>query len=236
MRTVTRSHNAPSVDKMIRDFYTIAQPVDDFSPKVQGEYPPALGLRVVDEGLVGVDWEVDDEVVLVDVGPRIWTADLELEPGAHEVTAVVRDLTQWVRAADRSVLEMRVTWPLQVPAELVPTTALQWSAGRAEGVPLNLRGRSGARTGRSGRPHGLGPDRVRAMAANAELLRVRDAVVAGRVAQARERLQRHATAFGTAWARDREVLAGAIGCLQGRRSAVAARGRFAKVLRRACDG
>jgi hypothetical protein len=49
-------------------------------------------------------------------------------------------------------------------------------------------------------------------------------------------LQRHATAFGTAWARDREVLAGAIGCLQGRRSAVAARGRFAKVLRRACDG
>jgi hypothetical protein len=111
MRNVTRSHNAPSIDKMIRDFHAIARPIDDFSPKVENEYPPALGLRVIDESLVSVDWEVDGEVVLTDAGPRIWTADLELTAGAHQVTAVVRDPTEWVRAEDRSILEMRVTWP-----------------------------------------------------------------------------------------------------------------------------
>jgi hypothetical protein len=237
MRTVTRGHNAPSIDKMIRDFYALARPVDDVSPKVQGEYPPALGLRVIDEDLVSIDWEVDGEVVLVGAGPRIWTEALALGPGAHEVTAVVRDLTQWVRAADRSELEMRVTWPLQVPAELQPTVELGRSAGRPPGVPLVLRARGRSRPMHGGRPHALGPARVRQMAANAELLRARDELRAGQVSRAWQRLRDHAQQFGAEHARDREVLTAAIDCLQGRPARpIADRGRFRKLLRWACVG
>jgi hypothetical protein len=120
MRTVTRAHNAPSIDKIIRDIYTIARPIDDLSPRVKNAYPEALGLRVIDEDNVVVDWLVDDELVLASAGPRIWTASLGLPPGAHSVTAVVRDPTDWVRADDRSALEMSVVWPIDAPADARP--------------------------------------------------------------------------------------------------------------------
>ncbi len=242
MRTVTRAHNAPSVDKMIRDIYAIARPVDDFSPKVQNAYPPALGLRVVDETLVSIDWEVDGEVVLSNVGPRIWTEALGMSPGAHEVTAVVRDLTEWVRVQDRSALEMRVTWPVQVPATLLPTIPLRSSAPRAEPRRLRLRDRSrdADATRRSidrGRPHALDPATRRELAANAELLRAREALDAGRLHEARARLDAHARTFATLHARDREARAAALACRRGEPvPRITARGRFGKTLRRACDG
>ena len=233
MREVTRSHNAPSIDKMIRDFYMIARPIDDFSPKVENEYPPALGLRVIDEALVTVDWEVDGEVALADAGPRIWTAELGLTPGGHEVTAVVRDPTEWVRSEDRSMLEMRVTWPLQVPANLEPTLGLHHGAPRSEPPRWHPRATTRIVTAQ-GRPHALPPEHRRTLAANAELLRIHDALLAGHHERAGERLHQHAITYPDLHDRDRQVLAAAIACLDGMPSQVRARGRFAKTLRRAC--
>lgn len=243
MRTVTRPHNAPSIDKMIRDIYEIAWPVDDFSPKVADAYPPALGLRVIDEALVVVDWDVDGEVVLVDAGPRIWTAELALTPGAHAVTAVVRDPTPWVRAEDRSALELRVTWPVQVPASLEPTIDLAPSnVSRPQGRRrLVVRPRPAAAGAEGERPHALDLATVQTISANRELLQVRDDIVHGSLADARRRLTAHARDHTDAHASDRALLEAALACREDGSTAVGQallvrhpHHRFAKALRRAC--
>jgi hypothetical protein len=242
MRNVIRPHNAPSIDKMIRDIYTIARPIDDFSPKVADAHPPALGLRLIDETLVVVDWEVDGEIVLPDAGPRIWTAELALTPGAHAVRAVVRDPTQWVRADDRSMLEMGVTWPVEVPDSGRPTLELAPSLRPpAAQRRLVVRPRAPATSHAPGRPHALDDRRVRTMAANQALLRVRDDIASGRLEKASERLQAHARNFADLHASDRAILEAALACRQQGSTAAGsalpsrhARHRFAKLLRRAC--
>ena len=242
MRTVTRPHNAPSIDKVIRDIYAIARPVDDFSPKIANAWPPALGLRLVDEARVVVDWEVDGELVLPDAGPRIWTSALALTPGAHAVAAVVRDPTQWVRAEDRTVLEMRVTWPVQVPADLEPTHGNGRSSPSSRVMArLVVRPRSESMPHRDVRPHALDTTTVRTLAANAALLRAREHIERGRLTQARRELEHHAREFGPLHASDRAQLESALACLeQDARAAglmlLAERphGRFAKLLRRSC--
>lgn len=246
MRSVQEPHNAPSVDKMIRDIYAIARPIDDFSPKVASEFPPALGVRVVDETLLHVDWEVDGEVVLVDAGPRIWTSELDLTPGSHEVTAFVYDPTELVRE-DRSDLEQRVTWPIEVPADLQPTIGLAQDSSRPRNVGrLELRAPSEANPDDnpvvSGEvPHPAGPQTRATLDSNAILLAARDALQSEDFADAQEKLTEHRNRFGPALEADRHALQRALDCGSSHSTpsnamlGLRAHGRFSRLVRRLCD-
>ena len=233
MRTVERAHNAPSIDKIIRDIYELARPIDDFSPKVMNEYPEALGVRLVDEDNVVVDWLVDDELVLEGAGPRIWTAELALTPGPHSVTAVARDPTDWVRHEDRSALEMTVVWPINAPSEA--GVARRFTSRPPQPRPHRRRSTPTA-TG-SGRPHPADRARAQLHAANFELLRARDALHRGALDKAREHLEAHTHRFGSKHAADRAVLQASLACLEGKPAAITPRrgARFQKTLHRACD-
>ncbi len=245
MRWVQDPHNAPSVDKMIRDIYAIARPIDDFSPKVAGEFPPALGVRVVDETLLHVDWEVDGEVVLVDAGPRIWTSELDLGPGFHEVTAFVYDPTELVRE-DRSNLEQRVTWPIEVPADLQPTIGLAADPSPARNVDRLERGPVPSPADQApvvrGTPHPIGPQTRAALDSNALLLMARDALLARDFAKANRQLIEHRNRFGPVLEADRNALVRALDCGSSRATpsepleGLRQHGRFSRVVRRLCGG
>lgn len=250
MNLVPARHNAPSVQKVILDIYTLVRPIDDFAPKTSGDLPPALGLRIVDEDMLEVDWEVDGELVLEGAGPRIWTDELELSPGSHEVAARVYDPTPWVRS-DHSSLEQRVVWQVETPEGSRTTRAR--GARRAgprvrssdqprtnESVPPSRVGRSGAF-----RPHPASLERARITKANTMLLRACEKILGGRPAEAEAILAAHADQFGPSHAADRETLEAAARCVRepSARSTATARAllashglaRFRKQLRRACD-
>lgn len=244
MRSVEQPHNAPSVDKMIRDIYEIARPIDDFSPKVEGEFPPALGVRLVDETLLVVDWEVDGQVVLSDAGPRIWTSELDLAAGSHQVSAFAHDPTDLVRASDRSALEMRVTWPVMVPPNLQPTTTLAiGGSSPPTRAQLELRSPPPRPTsaGPLGVPHPLGGKTQASLQSNALLLLARDQLLDGEIDKARGTLREHRDRFGASLRTDRDTLVRALGCASGQPSSDAAfaglrtHGRFGRVLRQLCN-
>jgi hypothetical protein len=249
MNLVPARHNAPSVQKVVLDIYGYVRPIDDFAPKSSGDLPPAFGLRIVDEDMLEVDWEVDGDLVLEGGGPRIWSEELGLSPGSHEVAARVYDPTPWVRT-DRSTLEQRVVWI--VDARQQPTAS---AAPHAR--PAVARIRSTQRPSRSGqtpepradqtrpsRPHPMSAQRARVMRANATLLRAYEATLAGRSSEAEATLEAHAGEFGPEHAAHRKMLEAATRCLRepGAASTAAAQAllrehrvaRFRKQVKQAC--
>jgi hypothetical protein len=104
--------NMPSMQKIVRDIYDIVDPIDahtdNTSPIVN---PTELVVSVIDPAVIKVEWSVDGAVVTANGGQCFTPSGLA--PGSHTVTARAYDDIDWVRG-DRSDLEQRVTWTVEV--------------------------------------------------------------------------------------------------------------------------
>lgn len=104
--------NMPSMQKMVHDFYSIVKPIDAHTDNGESLLDPVgLQVRVVDTGVLTIEWSVDGNVVVGEVGECFLTD--ELLPGAHTVTVRVYDATPWVRDS-REDLEQVVSWEVQI--------------------------------------------------------------------------------------------------------------------------
>jgi hypothetical protein len=106
-------YNMPSMQKIVRDIYGIVDPIDAHTDNTSPlDNPTQLVVSVIDPAVIKVEWSVDGTVVAANGGQCFTPSGLA--PGSHTVTARAYDDTPWVRG-DRSALEQRVTWTVQIP-------------------------------------------------------------------------------------------------------------------------
>ena len=239
MNQVPALHHAIAIEKIIVDLYSLVGPIDDFEPKTKG-LPEAFGVRVIDDAVVRIDWEVDGEVVLADHGSEIWADELGLSPGTHTVSVRVYDDTAWVRDPRRPGMEQEVVWSVEGPAASTPSGVSERAPGRVE---PRARPRPGVPKG-AVLAHQASPRRRRIVRDNGLLVGAKDAALAGDFARAQALLEAHADDFGSASVTARAAVSQLIECV-GSPSTRAAEDaarllasnptvRFRKHLRRGC--
>lgn len=112
MRNPLRPFDAVSREKMILDIYDRVDPLDAWTDTDSTVVNPAvLEVFPIDPEIIEVEWIVDG--VSVGTGTRFEPRIHDLAPGLHEVTAVARDPTDWVRI-EREKLEQSVTWQIDI--------------------------------------------------------------------------------------------------------------------------
>lgn len=115
MNQVPALHNAPCMEKIVRDLYRLVRPVDAWTNNSDElDNPCALELVLVDAARVKVEWKLDGALLAGESGARLELAAHPLAPGLHNVEARVLDETPWVRG-DRAGLEQRLGWSVKVP-------------------------------------------------------------------------------------------------------------------------
>jgi hypothetical protein len=106
--------NPVSLENGVRIIYDLIDSLIDTSTPTSQTTPGVLEVRVIDPGVLKIDWAVDGRVVAEDGGETFDIAAQGLASGSHIVSARVYDDTQWVRG-DRAELEESIQWTMNVP-------------------------------------------------------------------------------------------------------------------------
>jgi len=113
MNLLPQPFNMPSIEKIILDIYSIAEPIDAHTDNSEPLIAPkALQVRVIDTEVLKLEWTVDGQLVSGQTSECFVVPSLTA--GAHEISVRVYDDTPWVRK-NQELLEQTVTWQVTAP-------------------------------------------------------------------------------------------------------------------------
>ena len=116
MRALNRPFNQPSAEAFIIEFYTIVDPLDDYTNADILYNNDAVFIEPIELDLsLSISWFIDDEPVIVS-GNSFSISSLGLSVGLYSLKVEVVDPTPWVRdeEARDSVMKQVVAWPVQI--------------------------------------------------------------------------------------------------------------------------
>ena len=116
MRALNRPFNQPSAEAFIIEFYTIVDPLDDYTNAGILYDNDSVFIEPIELDLpLSISWFIDDEPVVVS-GNSFTISSLGLDAGLYTLKVEVVDPTPWVRdeTARDSIMKQVVAWPVQI--------------------------------------------------------------------------------------------------------------------------